>query len=87
MLKMYLVSVIIYLIIFKATESVAKFIMNNRKDINYKEYLSGDVKGKISMVAVSLIPLLRTLFLVIMLYVMFADKESLDKLFKKSEEK
>ena len=39
MLKMYLVSVIIYLIIFKATKSVAKFIMNNRKDINYKESL------------------------------------------------
>lgn len=85
MLKIYLASVIIYLIIFKALESVAKFIMNNRKDINYKDYLSGNVKGEISMLAVSFIPLIRTMFLLIMIYVIFADKESLDKLFEKTD--
>lgn len=85
MFKIYLASVIIYLIIFKAMESVGKFIIKNRKDINYKDYLSGNVKGEISMLAVSFIPLIRTMFLLIMIYVIFADKESLDKLFDKTD--
>ena len=85
MLKIYLASAIIYLIIFKAMESVGKFIIKNRKDINYKDYLSGNVKGNLSTVAVSFIPLIRTTFLLVMIYVIFADKESLDKLFDKTD--
>ena len=85
MLSLYIKSVIIYFIIYIAMEKLGKFIVNNRKDINYKEYLKDDVKGKISVFTVCLIPVLRLFYLIIMFIVIFGDKELLDKIFKKEE--
>lgn len=86
MLSLYIKSVIIYFIIFSAMNSLGKFIIENRTDINYKDYLKNNVKGKISIFAVALIPLLRTFYLIIMFIVIFGSKELLDKIFDKEKE-
>lgn len=83
MLSLYIKSVIIYFIIFLAMNSLGKFIIENRTDINYKDYLKNNVKGKISIFTVALIPLLRTFYLIIMFIVIFGSKELLDKIFNK----
>lgn len=86
MLSLYIKSVIIYFIIFLAMNSLGKFIIKNRTDINYKDYLKNNVKGKISIFTVALIPLLRTFYLIIMFIVIFGSKELLDKIFNKEKE-
>ena len=86
MLSLYIKSVIIYFIIFSAMNSLGKFIIENRTDINYKDYLKNNVKGKISIFTVALIPLLRTFYLIIMFIVIFGSKELLDKIFDKEKE-
>lgn len=85
MLDLYIKSVIIYLIVFIAMEKLGKFITKNRTDINYNDYLKGNVKGKLSLFSVSLIPILRTIFLIIMFVVIFGNKELLDKIFEEAE--
>ena len=85
MLDLYIKSVIIYLIIFISVEKLGKFITKNRTDINYNDYLKGNVKGKLSLFSVSLIPILRTIFLIIMFVVIFGNKELLDKIFEEAE--
>ena len=85
MLDLYIKSVIIYLIIFISVEKLGKFTTKNRTDINYNDYLKGNVKGKLSLFSVSLIPILRTIFLIIMFVVIFGNKELLDKIFEEAE--
>lgn len=83
MLSLYIKSVIIYFIIFLAMNNLGKFIIKNRTDINYKDYLKGDIKGKMSTFTVALIPLLRTFYLIIMFVIIFGSKELLDRIFNK----
>lgn len=83
MLSLYIKSVIIYFIIFLAMNNLGKFIIKNRTDINYKDYLKSNIKGKISTFTVALIPLLRTFYLIIMFIVIFGSKELLDRIFDK----
>lgn len=86
MLKIYLVSVIIYFIIFIATSKFAKEMIKNRKDIDYKEYIKNkEIKGKLSFTVVSFIPIMRLVTWGVMIFIIFARKEDLDKLFKESE--
>lgn len=86
MLSLYIKSVIIYFIIFFAMNRLGKYIIKNRTDINYKDYLKENVKGKISEFTVALIPLLRTFYLIVMFIVIFESKELLDKIFSKDKE-
>lgn len=86
MLSLYINSVIIYFIIFLAMNKLGKYIINNRTDINYKDYLKGDKKSKINTFVVSLIPLIRTFYLILMFIVTFGSKELLDKIFSKERE-
>lgn len=86
MLSLYIKSVIIYFIIFSAMDRLGKFIIKNRTDINYKDYLKENVKGKISTFTVALIPLLRVFYLIVMFIVIFGSKELLDKIFSKDKE-
>ena len=86
MLSLYINSVIIYFIIFLGINKLGKYIINNRTDINYKDYLRGDTKGKINTFTVSLIPLIRMFYLIIMFIVIFGSKELLDKIFNKEAE-
>ena len=83
MLGLYIKSVVIYFIIFLATHRLGEFITKNRKDINYNEYLTEKINGNISSFTVSLIPIIRTIYLIIMFVVIFGTKETLDKLFNK----
>lgn len=83
MLGLYIKSVVIYFIIFLATNRLGEFITKNRKDINYNEYLTEKINGNISSFTVSLIPIIRTIYLIIMFVVIFGTKETLDKLFNK----
>ena len=87
MLKMYLISVIIWLIILTATSKFAGEIIKN-KDIDYKKYIKNRKPTiKINFTLISFIPVIRLIEWVVMIYLIFADEKSLDKLFKKAEEK
>lgn len=86
MVSLYIKSVIIYFIIFLAMNKLGNYIINNRTDINYKDYIKGDTKGKINTFVVSLIPLIRAFYLIIMFVVIFGSKELLDKIFSKEAE-
>lgn len=83
MLGLYIKSVVIYFIIFLATNRLGEFITKNRKDVNYNEYLTEKINGNISCFTVSLIPIIRTIYLIIMFVVIFGTKQTLDKLFNK----
>jgi hypothetical protein len=85
MLKMYLISVIIWLIVLNATDKFAKEIIKN-KDIDYKKYTKGKSKTNISYTSISFIPIIRLIYWLIMIYVIGADEKSLDRLFNNSEE-
>lgn len=83
MLKIYLSSVIIYTILLIATEQVVKAFIKGR-NVDLKKYTKGD-KIKISYITIALIPILRFLMFVMMLFLAFADEKMLDKIFKEKE--
>ena len=82
MLGLYIKSIIVYLIIFLALKKVMKTIILNREDINYKEYMG---KGKGIYYTFTFIPILRILIIILVFFITFAPKETLDKLFKKTK--
>lgn len=81
MLKIYLVSVIIWLIILIATDKFVGGIIKNKK-INYKKYTKGKGKANISYMVVSFIPVVRAFVWGVMIYLAGADEKNLDKLFE-----
>lgn len=83
MLSIYINSVIIYFIIYWALKRISKNIIINRDDVDYKKYAG---KGKCMYYIFCFIPILRVLFIFILLFIVFAKKETLDELFNKNEE-
>lgn len=86
MLKIYLASVIIWLIILIATDKFVRGIIKNNK-INYKKYTKVEGKVKISYIVVSFIPVVRAFIWGVMIYLAGADEKSLDKLFEDKTDK
>lgn len=86
MLKIYLVSVIIWIIILTATSKFAGEIIKN-KDIDYKKYIKEKSDANLNYILVSFIPVIRLIVWGVMIYLIGADEKSLDKLFKKVEDK
>lgn len=80
MLSLYLKSVIVYLIIYWALMKIFKNVAFNRDDVNYKDYAG---KGKGMYYIFCFVPILRVIVILVLLYITFAKKESLDKFFKK----
>lgn len=80
MLGLYIKSVIVYLIIFWALKKISKTIIFNREDVNYSNY-KRNVKGMYYIFC--FIPILRLLVVGIVVFITFAKKETLDKLFDK----
>ena len=80
MLKIYLVSAIIWLIILIATDKFGKAIIKN-KDIDYSKYIKNG-KSKVSYFVIAFIPVIRLIVWGTMLFLVVADEEMLDKLFK-----
>lgn len=83
MLNLYIKSVIIYFIIYWALKKISKTIMFNRKDVNYNNY-KGNGKGMYYIFC--FIPLLRLFIIGVVFFITFAQKETLDKFFKKKLE-
>lgn len=83
MLKIYLSSVIIYIILLITTEKVAKAFIKGR-NVELKKYIKGD-KIKISYITIAFIPILRFLMFVMMLFLAFADEKMLDRIFEDKE--
>lgn len=81
MLKIYLMSAIIWLIILIATDKFAKEIIKNKK-IDYKKYVKDKTKTKISYIVISFIPVIRLIVWCSIIYLTIADEEALDRLFK-----
>lgn len=84
MLGYYIKSTIVFLIIYFAAKRMGDTMLHNRTDINYKDYVKGETKGM--WYTFCFIPILRLIALLIMLWLPFASKESLDKLFEKKED-
>lgn len=84
MLGFYIKSVIVYLIIYWALKKMTKIMILNRNDVNYRNYAA---KGKGMYYTFCFIPILRLLVIFIVFFITFAKKESLDKLFNKTEDK
>lgn len=82
MLSLYIKSVIVYLIIYWALKKITTNIMLNRDDVNYKEYAKRKTKGMYYIFC--FVPILRVFIILILLFAAFANKETLDKLFKKN---
>lgn len=80
MLNIYIQSIIIYLIIYWALSKVLKKIIKNRKDINFNDYTKG-LNGKGAYYIFCFVPVLRVLIIGLILFVSFASKETLEKLF------
>lgn len=80
MLGLYIKSTIVYLIIYWALKKTMKTIMLSREDVNYKDY-----KGKGIYYTFAFIPILRILIILIVFFITFAPKETLDKLFKRTK--
>ena len=84
MLGYYIKSTIVFLIIYFAAKRVGDTMLHNRTDINYKDYVRGEQKG--TWYTFCFIPILRLIALLIILWLPFISKESLDKLFNKKED-
>lgn len=83
MLTIYLMSVIIWIMVLKATESFGNGIMKNRTDVNYENYIKGTtIKAKMNFIVISFIPIIRLIVWGLLIFVAFASKEDLDKLLK-----
>ena len=85
MLKMYLISVIIWIVVLSATNHLMKVICRD-KDIDYSKYIKNKKKTRISFIIVALIPILRLLFFGTMIFMIGADEEQLDKIFNTEKE-
>lgn len=81
MLSLYIKSVIVYLIIYWALNKILKYIMLNREDVNYKDYVKKNEKGMYYIFC--FIPILRFFIIILLFFITFAKKETLDKLFEK----
>ncbi len=79
MLKIYLVSVVIWLIILITTSKFTGEIIRN-KDIDYTKYINNKSKTKLNFLLVSFIPIIRLAVWGVMIYLIGADEKSLDKL-------
>ena len=88
MLGFYIKSVFTYFVVFWAVMTIFKTQFKNRKDINYNDYIKDEDKKDITIFNVyyvfCFIPIIRLLIIAIVLYLSFATKESLNKLFKKN---
>lgn len=84
MLKLYLISVIIWLIILLATNYITQIVCKGN-NIDYSKYTKKTKGEKINLILVSLIPAFRLLYWGTMIFLMGADEEQLDKLFNKKE--
>ena len=86
MLKIYLGSVIIWSIILIATNMFVKEIVKD-KNIDYKKYIKNkNIKGKLSfIVIISFIPVIRLVVWGVMIWLIGADEQHLDKILNKPE--
>lgn len=85
MIKIYISSVVIWLVILNMTFVFGKEMMKN-KDIDYKVYIKDkEIKGKLSFTIISFIPIIRLIFWCVMIFVVFASQDTLDKLLKKED--
>lgn len=84
MLGYYIKSTIVFLIIYFASSRAIKTLLHNRDEIDYKKYTKEGQKGM--WYTFCFIPVLRVIALLIILYLPFISKESLDKLFDKKED-
>ncbi len=85
MLKIYLMSVIIWSIILIATSHVTKTFCK-AKDIDYSKYKK-ETTIKMNLIIVALIPLFRLFVFGTFIFLMGANEEKLDKLFDKERRK
>lgn len=84
MLKLYLISVIIWLVILLAANKITVQICKT-KNINYKKYVKNKTT-KINYFVVSLIPIFRVFVWGVLIWLIAADETQLDKLFNKTKE-
>lgn len=85
MIKIYISSVVIWLVILNMTFVFGKEMIKN-KDIDYKVYIKDkEIKGKLSFTIISFIPIIRLIVWCVMIFVIFASQDTLDKLLKKED--
>ena len=82
MLKMYLMSSLIYMIILRIMICIANNTKEMRK-INFEDYTSKEIKKGNWIYLMCFVPVLRIILIGIAIFLAFARKEDLDKLFEK----
>lgn len=84
MLGYYIKSIIVFLIIYFASNRAIKTLLHNRNEIDYKKYTKKDNKG--IWYTLCFIPILRVVVLLVMYWLTVASKEDLDKVFDNKED-
>ena len=88
MLEFYAESTIIYIIIYWILNRIIKFSIENRTDVNYKDYKSNirDTKrSKGLYYTYCFIPILRFLVIICILLICYGSKETLDTIFERKD--